>query len=255
MKTTYYKALRPDLRSFYDRTTVWKLGEPMPPIEGAPGEVCELGYHLAKTIEDAVNYTGFPLRLFEAEPCGALLGENDKRARFTSVRIIREIPKPEWIIRVERFLDSLKTIRWFENHEAPREDWELFPTRSDAAKEVSGSSWDETRSNVEMKALVAAKRSGRGGAFNIAESTAGIMATTEIGVDGESLDPKERYLRINAARDAAEDALLTAGVEVVSDLPDSKDLWDYAWKRWEVWVRGYGLLRDEDGIFYVYRKP
>ena len=59
----------------------------------------------------------------------------------------------------------------------------------------------------------------------------------------------------DAARDAAWDAALLARVLICQGLKLDKKHTIHAQKRWEVWQKGYGLLCDVDGVFYVYEKP
>jgi hypothetical protein len=56
-----------------------------------------------------------------------------------------------------------------------------------------------------------------------------------------------------AARAAAGDAALLSRCIVVSDKLDKKYM-AHALARWDVWKRGYGLLCDVNGVFYVYRR-
>ena len=58
----------------------------------------------------------------------------------------------------------------------------------------------------------------------------------------------------DAARDAAWDAALIARVLICQGLKLDKKHIVHAEARWDVWKRGYGLLCDVDGVFYVYKK-
>jgi hypothetical protein len=83
----YYKSLTVDRKSWHDGTTEWTPGVAMPPINGPKGEPCGEGYHLAKSSNGAVGFGRFPLTLWKAEPCGELLGEDNRKARFVSAKI------------------------------------------------------------------------------------------------------------------------------------------------------------------------
>ena len=138
----YYKALTPDRKSFYDMTTQWTLNEPMPALDATvDGQPCGRGYHLGKSLEHAVSHAKFPLSLFEAEPCGALLGEDNTKARFVSARLVREIRQPIWARRAEKFLASIKQVKFFSTCGKPRKSWKMFETR-DAARDAA---WDAAR--------------------------------------------------------------------------------------------------------------
>ena len=64
----------------------------------------------------------------------------------------------------------------------------------------------------------------------------------------------EAWLRVEKA-DAAWDAALMAHMYATADLAVHEKHRVHARARWEVWTRGYGLLRDVGGVLYVYRRP
>ena len=165
----YVKALRPDRLSFYDGKTEWKLGEPMPVIAGGANGPCGPGYHLGKSVEHAIQYAKWPMSLYEAEPCGDLLGEDDTKARFTSAKIVKEIKKPSWVVRTEKFIASIKDVPWFKNSDKPRRAWKLFDTRAaawdaagDAARAAAwDAAWDAARAAARDAAWDAARAAAR----------------------------------------------------------------------------------------------
>jgi hypothetical protein len=138
----YYKSLTVDLKSWHDGTTEWTPGTAMPPINGPKGDPCGEGYHLAKTVNDAVGFGKFPLSLWDAEPCGELLGEDDTKARFVSAKIVREIKKPIWVRRTEKFIASIASVKWLDAHDKPRKAWKLFDTRAAAWDAAWAAAWD-----------------------------------------------------------------------------------------------------------------
>ena len=141
----YVKALRPDRLSFYDQKTEWKIGEPMPVIAGEKNGPCGPGYHLGKSAEHAIQYARWPMSLYEAEPCGELLGEDDTKARFTSAKIVREIKKPSWVIRTEKFITSIPSVPWFKATGNAKPSWKMFDTRAAARDAAGDAAWAVAR--------------------------------------------------------------------------------------------------------------
>lgn len=235
----YYKALRPDLGSWYDEKCKWTLGKPMPPLNGFKGDPCGIGYHLAKSVEEAIGYSKFPLRLFEAEPCGDLLGEDDTKARFSSAKITREIEKPKWLIATENFLASIAKVKFFPKHKkTPMRRWKVFPSREVA--------WEE------------AKHKSRGNKLNTSYDAAyNVMYNAALKSDRyDSFDILyDAAFHAVGATYATRDAALMARMALVSDLKINAKYRKHVKDRWEVWTRGYGLACDVRGIFYVYMKP
>ena len=127
----YYKAVTKDYKSFYDGKTDWQ--EPLPVLENAAiNGPCGIGYHLGKSIKDAISYTKFPFRLIEVEPLSESLGEDATKIRVSHARMIRKVKLPNWAFRAERFLDSIQNVKWLSNCLSPRKSWNLFESR-DAA--------------------------------------------------------------------------------------------------------------------------
>ncbi len=145
MNQTYFKALRPDGTSFYDSKTLWKPGELMPIINGHQNGPCGEGYHFGKSVKGAIQYAKFPFRLWEAEPSGTMLGEDDHKTRWTSGRITKQVKLPMWAKRAEKFIESIKGVKWFSQTGKPRKAWKMFDTWAAAWDAAGDAAWDAAR--------------------------------------------------------------------------------------------------------------
>jgi hypothetical protein len=113
------------------------------------------------------------------------------------------------------FVQTIKDVRYFSGKGKTLKAWKVFPIRAAA--------WVAARDAAGDAAWVAAR--------DAAWDAAGAAAWA-------------------AARDAA----LLSRCTVVADKLDKKYM-DHARARWSVWQKGYGLMCDIGGVFYVYRKP
>ena len=92
---TYYKATRPDGKSFHDGTTTWTVGKitRLPKSEQRT-TLCEAGVLHAST-EPGESLVGgsWPCRLFEVEPVGELIteAEHPYKVGAHAWRVVREI--------------------------------------------------------------------------------------------------------------------------------------------------------------------
>ena len=226
--TTYYKVLNLDMQSFYDGKTAWRLGEWMPRLAGAVGDSCGVGYHLGTTPSNCFVSARFPVLLFEAEYRGDVLGQDAEKIRVSEARVVRVIC-PVWLRRVNAFVQSLTSVKFFDGHGKVNAKWLMFPARDAAYDAARDAARDAAWYAARDAAWYAARDDARDDAYDAA-----------------------RY----AARDAAYDAAGLSLCLLVSDLKafDKKHL-RYMLRRWAVWEAGYGLAADVDGVFYVYRKP
>jgi hypothetical protein len=117
------------------------------------------------------------------------------------------------------FVATIKDVPFFSGKGKILKAWKVFDTR-DAA-------YDAARDAADDAAYDAARAAARAAAYAAA---------------------------YDAARDASGDAALLARCIVVADKLDKKYM-EHAKARWSVWQKGYGLLCDVGGVFYVYRKP
>jgi len=249
-----YKCLRLNRASWYDGEFIWPLRKAVEVKGAEKGEACGVGLHLAKSINDAFRYGGFPARVFEVKPLSPILGEDESKIRVAKAKLGENIIL-DYVLAVNKFLKSIPKIKWFANREPSKFEWKLFENRDaagDAAWAAAGdAAWD---------AAWAAAWNAAGDAAWAAAGDAARAAARDAARDAA------RAAARNAARDAAGDAAwaaawnaaggaaLIAQVLICRGLKLDKKHIVHAEARWDVWKRGYGLLCDVDGIFYVYKK-
>ena len=106
----YYKAVRLDKTSHYDKATKWRVGAVVRPSKD-PHDchgACGVGIHCSPTLLGAVSYQRGPSRYYEVEP-GQVLGADDTKVRCNQVRVIRELRRAE--------IDKLAGFKlWEANH-------------------------------------------------------------------------------------------------------------------------------------------
>ena len=166
-----------------------------------------------------------------------------------------ETEKPLWLIRAEKFLDSLKDVRWFGGHGEPKPNWKVFNSREEAAfaalEAAGGVCGDEAWTAIGKAAVKAVRKAGRIEALcaieNVVREVAGDAAW-------DVAREEDSALAEAAADDAAGDAALAARIEGTSDLEIPEELRRYVRERWEVWKSGYGLVGVVNGVFFCYRK-
>ena len=124
---------------------------------------------------------------------------------------------------VQEYIDSIESVDYFSGSGPLPEGCKLYKTRDAAwaaAKDAAGdAAWDA--------AWDAARTAAR--------DAAGDAART-------------------AARDAAGDAALAAECLLMRDHIAPEHL-AYALMRWAIWVAGYGVAVEVDGVHYCYRRP
>ena len=262
MKNKYYKALRPDMKSFRDGETEWKIGQPVT-VEGAEeGGACGVGLHLAKS-EWSAKGVSFPMRLFEAEPLSPILGEDKHKIRVASAKIVKEI-KPVWLQQMNRFMAEIERIDWYSCKGPMDENWKVYDTRFAARVAAGDAAWDAARDAARNATWDAARCSARDATWDAARCSAR-DATWDATFNAAFNAARDATWDItmgmarDAARDttwdAARDASLIAMCIITRDLPGGEKRYRYARKWWQVWKRGYCLLYDINGTFYVYRRP
>ena len=244
-----YKAMNPDLTSFRDGTTAWKLGEWMPEIENASeDEPCGTGYHLGTSPHNAFVGGRFPARLFVADGRDQY-GCDPKKARFRSARIVREL-HPRWLREMNALIRGMPDIPWLKPQGDPLPDWRVFETRS-AARDAAGAAareaaweaaWDAARDAAGDAAWEAAMDAAMDAARDAARDAAGAVAMDAA-----------RAAAMAAAMDAARDAALESE-RIICGSRLAKPHADHILARWDVWRRGYGLLCDVGGTLYVHRR-
>ena len=73
----YYKVLNKDMTSPWDGKTKWAIGKITRLGNYSQLKLCENGLHLYTSL-DKITIGKFGPRVFEAEPVGHIVGDNDK---------------------------------------------------------------------------------------------------------------------------------------------------------------------------------
>jgi hypothetical protein len=177
-----------------------------------------------------------------------------------------------WWKNAEQFIEAIKQNQWLDNHGKIKKEWKIFETRGAALTAAGDAAWvaagGAARGAAGDAAWVAAGGAARGAAGDAAWVAAGgaargaawdaawDAALTAAGVAaGDAARDAARDAALTAARGAARgaagDAALYARCLIADPgLPHSK----HATDRLDVWLRGYGLLCDINGVLYVYKK-
>jgi len=206
-------------KSCHGGTMEWSLpnGKPGEWMEVAPPlKMCKRGIHLTK---EPVKWLKAGCRWYEAE-AGEILAWNEDKALVSRARLVRELPRPDWWLRVESFLEEIKTVPWCKPDGKPNPEWKVFPSRG-AAGDAAGA---------------AARAAAGDAAWVAAWDAAGAAAGDAAG---------------DAAGAAAGDAALKSGSLIAEDRIETKHL-AHINARWEVWTKGFCLLCDVQGVLYVY---
>jgi len=162
----------------------------------------------------------------------------------------------------KQFIESLKTIQWFEADGRPDSEWKLFGSMDaawDAARgDVRGDAWNAARDAIREAAWNAAWNATGRAAWNTAWNAAGYAAwdaawdaawaTARVTARATARDIA-RVGAWGAAFDAAFDAALLA-IVIESGITGKHAA--HARDRMRVWQKGYCLLCDANGRLYVY---
>ena len=228
-----WKVLNPDLTSQYDNATKWAVGVEMPLIQNACGtDPCGTGYHMCKMAAQAIEYARWPFSLTRVLPVGDLYGSDATKERWGGAKLLGVAKKPRWILAAEKFIASVKGVKWLDGHSKTKKSWKMFDTRDAARAAAWDAAWDAAGAAARDAARDAAWAAARAAARDAARAAAR-----------------------DAAWDAAWDAGLMARMEICYDLHIDAKHRRHAKARWDVWQRGYGLACDIDGELYCYRKP
>ena len=266
--TTYYKILV-NGKSCHGGNYEWSLPDGDKPGEWTPKiekvSKCKVGYHLTTK---PYKWYSWGCDCYEAEVRGMDYSVDDKVVCHQA-RLMRKVDHPQWWNNAIEFVDSISDVKFFVNQKADP-SWKIHDTLTaawnaalaavltaardaawDAARDAAwdaarDAAWDAARD----AAWDAAWNAARDAAWNAARNAAWNAARGAArGAAWDAARDAARDAAWDAARDAARDAALVA-CAIISEVDTS-----YAMKRWDVWKRGYGLLEDVNGVFYVYRRP
>ena len=146
---------------------------------------------------------------------------------YKNNKLVTDDPNPpEWWKRVVHFVEvEIPAVKWMSGCGEVLPEWKVFETR-DAASDALDAAWNAAR-DAAWDAAWGAANAARDADWDAARG---------------------------AARDAARNAALMAVMHLASDLDVADEHRTHAAKRWDVWVRGYGLSCDVGGVLYVYKK-
>ena len=132
---------------------------------------------------------------------------------------------------VQEYIDSIESVDYFSGSGPLPEGCKLYKTRDAAWAAAKGAEWDAEWDAALDAAWAVARTAARDAAGDAAWDAAW-----------------------DAARTAAGDAALAAECLLMRDHIAPEHL-AYALMRWAIWVAGYGVAVEVDGVHYCYRRP
>jgi hypothetical protein len=254
-KQLLYKVLK-DGRSAHGGALEWSL-----PSAGTPGNwhtfegelsICRRGIHLTKK---PLRWYVWGCTCYLAEAKGIREWEEDKCV-CRSARLLEEAPHPQWWLDAIGFVESLKNMKWFDNHGEIDPKWKMFDTWGAAWEAIRGATWgatwgaawgvvrDAARDAAWEAIRDAARDATRGAAWDAARDAA--WGATRAAAWDAAWD---------AARGAAWGAALKATFIVTADLKIEDKHRTFVDEMWHILAAGYGYFGMVEGVHYVYRKP
>jgi hypothetical protein len=259
-----------DGRACHGGDLQWSLPVQSPGDEGwQPGEwhaveppiqVCERGLHLTS---DPLAWLRTGAMVYRAEGAGATSEDGSDKTAFERARLLA--PAPEmipyyWDSWLPFVRDVIPATPFFKPDGNPDPTWRLFTAPTwDAARAAAtdaawaarwGAAWDAARDAATDAAWDAATDAAWGAARDAATDAARAAAWDAA---WDAATDAARATAWGAARAAARDAELFAVSEFVcADLALDSTHREHVRARWNVWQKGYALLRDVDGVLYVY---
>jgi hypothetical protein len=176
--------------------------------------ICNTGLH--GTTSPYEKWMKFGASIYECEVEDVYnWDENDKKFVARAVRLVREVPHPDWWMMVERFIrEELPSVRFFNPTIPPKKEWRVFTGKTlDAA-------WNAAWNAARDTAWDAARDAARGAARGAALDAAGFVTSQYVCADLKLVKKHKKLL---------------------ADI-------------WEVWTSGYGLAAEVNGVLYVYAK-
>ena len=164
---------------------------------------------------------------------------------------------------VQEYIDSIESVDYFSGSGPLPEGCKLYKTRDAAWAAAKGAEWD-----AEWDAALDAAWAAAKGAEWDAEWDAALDAAWAAAWDaaGDAAWDAAWDAARTAARDAAGDAARTAARDAAGDAALAAECLlmrdhiapehlAYALMRWAIWVAGYGVAVEVDGVHYCYRRP
>jgi hypothetical protein len=131
----------------------------------------------------------------------------------------------KWWRDAEQFIAAIKQVKFMDNHGIIKPEWKVFDTRDQARDQAGAQAGAQALAQARAQALAQAR----------AQALAQALAQA----------------RAQALDQAGTDFALYASCLIADPgLPHSK----HATDRLDVWLQGYGLLCDVNGVLYVYKR-
>ncbi len=230
-------------------------GKWTPPIDDV--SVCSFGYHLTT---DPMQWPKVGMKVYVAQgkPTQQIL---DDKSSHSSARLLRDVTDevvPQYWRDVEAFVASPADIPWMIPQGDPDPSWKVFETLTAAGSTTRYSAWSAAGFAAwsapgfvpRSVARSAAGSAAWSAAWFAAESAAWFAARSAAGSATRSA---AWFAAGSAAESAAESAELVACILCCPPGSIEQRHIDYAHAAMDVWLRGYGLAGDVNGVLYVYR--
>ena len=158
--------------------------------------MCTNGIHLT---DKPAKWFRWNCSMYEAEYEGEILWDkNESKQCARKVRLIKEVPTPQWWREVHTFVEKdIPSVQWLRPDLKPRKEWRLFKaqTRAAAWDAAWAAAWDAAGNGARAAARAAAQDAAQDAAWAAAWDAAGNGA---------------RAAARAAAQDAAQDAAQVA---------------------------------------------
>ena len=205
-------------------------------------------------------------------------GHMDKMAKSYGLAGVRynnkgSINSPWWL-NARKFINSIKDVKWFDNHGAIKENWKVFDTysaarsatrsatrsvawsaaRSATESAARSATWSATRSDARSAARSAAESAAESAAWSAARlaTWSAAWSATRSAAESATRSATESAAW-SATESATESAAWSAAWSAAAIISEDKTAIDFFMHVWEIWKSGYGYMWDKDGIFYVYK--
>ena len=160
---------------------------------------------------------------------------------------------------VQEYIDSIESVDYFSGSGPLPEGCKLYKTRDAAWAAAKGAAWAAAKGaewDAEWDAALDAAWAAAKGAEWDAEWDAALDAAWAAARTAarDAAGDAAWDAAWDAARTAAGDAALAAECLLMRDHIAPEHL-AYALMRWAIWVAGYGVAVEVDGVHYCYRRP
>ena len=155
-------------RSCHGGNLEWSLPNGKPgdwhEIQGALN-MCSNGIHLT---DKPAKWFRWNCSIYEAEYEGEILWDkNESKHCARKVRLLKEVPAPEWWREVHKFVEKdIPSVQWLKPDLKPRKEWKLFKAQTGAA--ARDAAWAAAGAAVRDAAGAAARDAAGAAAWDAA---------------------------------------------------------------------------------------